>query len=196
MKILNLVVVLFVAAGIGAAQSAPDLPDASGVIVVKHSWQKNEYRTRVTTYPSTGMGNARTSPQAIVREQALPEPLRTIPRIDVRKNQVEGGPEKWAPYKYKVKIKNTGPKAIQAVFWDYVFFEPSTLRELRRGRFESSTKVEPGKIKDLEMYAGVPPVLFIEAIQTGKTSKVKPLEKVVIQGIEYVDGSVWTPARK
>jgi hypothetical protein len=75
-------------------------------------------------------------------------------------------------------VKNSGDKIIKTIKWDYVFFsDPAMEREVRRHKFQSKKKIEPGEAKFLSEY------VFKRAPSR--------YQKVFINRIEFKDGSVW-----
>lgn len=94
-------------------------------------------------------------------------------------------------YVYEVKIKNTGEKDIRKIAWDYVFSDPATERELGRRRFVSEIKIGPGKTKNMIMRTSNSPTGTVDVARTGKKSQSLYSESVIVQSIDYADGSVW-----
>ena len=97
-------------------------------------------------------------------------------------------------YIYEVRVRNTGEKEIRTLVWEYVFFEPGTERELGRRRFISRVSMGPAKTRNLAERSSSPPTGTIDARKAGKKSRDQYSERVVIQRIEYADGSVWQAA--
>lgn len=94
-------------------------------------------------------------------------------------------------YVYEMKVRNTGDKAIRSLAWDYVFYEPGTEIEAGRQLFLSKVSLGPGKTRNLVIQSASPPTGAIDATKIDKKSKEQYSERVVIQSIEYNDGSVW-----
>lgn len=93
-------------------------------------------------------------------------------------------------YRYKVRVRNGGAKAIKLVDWDYVFLDPETQQEVGRQLFTSEEKVKPGGEKDLDVFTLSPPVRTVSA--QGKRKDVPAfIESVVLTRVVYTDGSVW-----
>lgn len=75
-------------------------------------------------------------------------------------------------------VKNVSAKVIKAIDWNYVFFNDATLeRELKRYRYHSKKKIAPGEIKFVSEYVD--------------RRAVSEFQAVVINKIEFNDGSVW-----
>ena len=128
-------------------------------------------------------------------------------RIEVRNPAVEGMPTSspavrvpdpeaehrgiTVTYVYEVKVRNTGKKAIRKLTWEYVFFEPGTELEVGRRLFESEVSISPGRTRNVIMRSALPPRGSIDARRADKKSRDKYSEQVVIQRVQYADGSVW-----
>lgn len=97
-------------------------------------------------------------------------------------------------YVYEVKLRNTGAQGIRKVTWEYVFFEPGTETELGRRRFISKVNLSPGGTTNVVVRAAVSPTGTVDARKAGKKPKDMYSEQIVIQRIEYADGTSWRPA--
>jgi hypothetical protein len=96
-----------------------------------------------------------------------------------------------------VKIKNTGAKVIEKMNWDYIFFEPGTEKEVGRILFESErVNLGPGKTKQLSISTVYPPANTINVNNTGRKFRDQYSTQIVIQSIEYTDGTLWEAASK
>ena len=94
-------------------------------------------------------------------------------------------------YEYKFRLRNTGSIQIIGLKWTYVFKDAATGDELARHSFESKVKVRPDGEKEVILYtdAGPPKVVSAGAIkQSGRPWD----ESVIIEAVEYADGSRWT----
>lgn len=94
-------------------------------------------------------------------------------------------------YFYQIKVKNSGEKEIRAFVWDYVFFEPGTEKEVGRRQFSSEVRLLPGKTKNLVIRSASPPAGAVNAANAGKKLRDQYSEQIIIQSIEYADGSIW-----
>jgi hypothetical protein len=94
-------------------------------------------------------------------------------------------------FTYKVKVRNTGQKVIRTIIWEYVFFEPGTKREVGRLQFVSDGKINPGKTKNLTASSLSPPSNTINVKEGGKKLREQYSEQIIIQGIEFDDGTFW-----
>ena len=93
-------------------------------------------------------------------------------------------------YEYKFRFKNHGKKEVVALVWSYVFTDSASGNELARLRFGSKAQLRPGKEAALTAYSDSSPPAVVSAKAAEKTGKVWN-EVVVIQKIEFADGSTW-----
>lgn len=94
-------------------------------------------------------------------------------------------------YLYEAKIKNTGVKTIRAIVWEYSLLDPDTKLEVGRHQFTGNMTVRPGKTVNLVGRSTKPPTGVVEVAKSGQTLPSKYQERVVIQRVEYDDGTFW-----
>jgi hypothetical protein len=94
-------------------------------------------------------------------------------------------------YLYEMKIKNSGLRSIKTLTWEYVFYDPSSKKEVGRRRFVTEVKLAPGKTRSVAERSVSPPTGIFTAAQSGKKSSQLYDGVVVIQSVEYEDGSTW-----
>lgn len=94
-------------------------------------------------------------------------------------------------YRYKISVRNGGPKAIKLIDWDYVFLDPATQAEVERHQFTSEEKVGAGKEKELSVFKLAPPTRTVSAGASGKKDAPPFAERIVLVRVEYADGSAW-----
>ena len=99
-------------------------------------------------------------------------------------------------YVYEAKIKNNSLKDVKSIVWEYVFSDVQTKQEVGRLKFTSESKIRSGDTKNFTMRSPSPPTGTIDAKYAGKTLKNQFTETVVIQKIEYADGTIWTADAK
>ena len=93
-------------------------------------------------------------------------------------------------YVYSMKVKNTGPKPIEAVAWDYVLLDPTNHAEVARHQFLSFEKVQPDKTATFESLQRTPPIrIKIENKESDKHPK--PDERAVIRCVLFADETTW-----
>ena len=94
-------------------------------------------------------------------------------------------------YVYEARIKNTGVKTIRTVVWQYLLFDPETEIEVGRHQFTGRVGVRAGKTANLVARSKTPPTHIVQAAKSSKELPDKHAERVVINRIEYDDGSFW-----
>ena len=198
MEVPRILLLLFLLTGCVCGQSVLHAPDPSDLAVLEKRWYKEVRNPALDEDPFAANDEHREFERAQranairnavrIKQGQSPEP--TLPRSQAVKREPAGGP--WTRYVYRVKVRNTGAKIISALVWDYFFFTPGTLEEAGHRSFTQKVKIRPGK--DLQMlgHSTSPPVRVIDSKKPTKESAAQYTEKIVIQRIEYADGSVWT----
>ena len=97
-------------------------------------------------------------------------------------------------YIYQAKIKNTGVKTIRAIVWEYSLLDPDSQLEVGRHQFTGNMTVRPGKTVNLVGRSTKPPTRVVELAKSGKPLQREYQERVVIQRVEYDDGTFWQRA--
>lgn len=191
------------AVAVCARQQSPATPqaDASGVSVVKFSWDKervnwerdpfggpveNFEEMRVRARNEKRIDDAKRGGSSDVdrirREARADSALLEIAR---RK-----GPPRYG-FRYKLSVKNDGAKAVKELDWDYVFTDSATGEVLGRHKFTSEGRVSPGKGKEFSFFIPNPPTLRVSAYALDKNERAGLQEQVVLVRVLYEDGTVW-----
>ena len=97
-------------------------------------------------------------------------------------------PEPMDGFAYKIKVQNPGPKAVEAVFWEYRFLDPANPDLVARRQFLCVVNIGAGKGKELEGFSlsGPSDVVNVQTLNSGAQLK----EEVLINRIEFTDGSL------
>jgi hypothetical protein len=92
-------------------------------------------------------------------------------------------------FSYEAKILNGSKKSIDVVFWEYQFIDPANGRPSRH-HFLCGVNLKAGKEKEMlaMSLSGPIDVVSLETLASGST---RFLEKVLINRVEYADGSIW-----
>jgi len=90
-----------------------------------------------------------------------------------------------------VKFKSVGAKPIARVFWEYQFKETANPANVTRRRFLCNVKIKPEQAKDLEIFSlgGLSDVISVKSLAKGSGNQFQGT--VVIDRVEYADGSFW-----
>jgi len=92
-------------------------------------------------------------------------------------------------FAYRIKVENQTTKVIEAVFWEYRFQDPTNPDLLSRRQFLCGVDIKVGKSKELEGFSRSGPSDVVDAKTLKSGSPFK--ESVLINRIEYTDGSLW-----
>ncbi len=193
MKALNLMLLLLLVTGSAVAQSSSNTQDAPGVVVVEKRWRMIERNPKLEEDPlaiNTQQANLERAQKEAIRENAArasaSQPARPIPTQSSMPVVKTGRSSPWVEYVYEIKVSNNGTKTIRKLFWEYVASTPNSQPRAGRRHFVSKIKIRPGQTRKLTERSPFPPLGVVDARQE------KAAEQVLIQKIEYTDGSVWT----
>jgi len=90
---------------------------------------------------------------------------------------------------YHVKIKNSGAKIVEIVFWEYRFYDPANPDLIARRQFLCGVNIRPDKDKELEGFSLLGPSDVVNVNTLGGKGQFK--EEVLINRIEYSDNTIW-----
>jgi hypothetical protein len=94
-------------------------------------------------------------------------------------------------FAYRVKVQNASKKVIEVVFWEYQFKELANPTTVARRQFLCGVNVKPDKEKELQAFSSLGPSDVISVGSLASKSENLFEEKVVINRVEYADGSIW-----
>ena len=92
---------------------------------------------------------------------------------------------------YLVKVQNASKRVMEILFWEYQFIDSSNPANVTRRQFLCGVNIRPEKEKELQAFglSGPSEVISVGSLanESGKVFQ----EKVVINRVEYADGSIW-----
>lgn len=94
-------------------------------------------------------------------------------------------------FTYLVKVQNASGKLIQTIFWEYQFRETASPANVTRRQFLCSARINPDKGKDLQVFSLSGPSEVVNVKSLAKASADQFKEGVVINRVEYSDGTFW-----
>jgi hypothetical protein len=94
-------------------------------------------------------------------------------------------------FTYEVKFRNGGTKQAQTIFWEYQFTQTAVPENTSRRRFVCDVKIKPDKDKLVQVFSTLGPGTVINVKDLSKGSGKQFAESVVVDRIEFEDGSVW-----
>ena len=189
MKVLILTTLVFLL----PMQQTPTVDrEEPDLAVIKFTW--NKYRQNSDLIHSAqDPGPALNEPIAIKPAPARNEPseLRNSRDMNERRaelraaedNATQSSARKQDYYFIRLEVKNVGANTIKSIVWEY---QPSTQTadyELRQ--YLCTMKAKPNESKTFELVSPFAPVKVVSADKKAQEGKV------VINRIEYADGSVW-----
>ena len=201
----TLLLLTFVAPLAFQGQNAPAPNDGSPLVVVSRKYEKSRQTLeRVDNTSSTTPAPAMTAANKnFERNRRINDPAGVrdpnIDTIDARSAAMERNvQEARAPkrkevdgYEYRVKFRNAGEKAVEVLFWEYQFTETSNPSNVARRQFLCGVGIKPGKEKDVATFTVSGPSNVVSAGSLAVEAGPAYAERVVVNRIEYADGTIW-----
>lgn len=196
MRLLCSTIVLFVFAVCGPAQTTPNKSVEPELTIIQKKWRVDVRNPQLEKDPIQAMNDREVAERQrkdaertndMLVERGMPSQTSQVPGA-IRETGRSGIT---VLYVYEVKLRNTGAKGIRKIMWDYVFFERGTETEVGRRRFVSKVNISPRSTSNVVARAAAPPASTVNARTAGKKPEEQYSEQVVIQRVEYADGSVW-----
>ena len=111
---------------------------------------------------------------------------------EIEKNVQEArGPKPVDGIAYRVKVQNGSTKVADIVFLEYQFIDPSNPEMPARRQFLCAVTIEPNKVKEIQAFSRSGPGDVVSVAGVANPSGKLVQEKVVINRVEYVDGTIW-----
>jgi hypothetical protein len=196
MKMLVVLMVVFVVAGVAQAQSD------SAVELVKYSWTKERLNWEGNPFGGPNENFHQMQFRARSEKRVSDAKRSNSPEVGKFEKEakadaaiVENANKQSAPpryyFMYRASMKNLSTKAIKEIDWDYIFLDAATGEELDRRQFTSVQNIGPGKQKELTFTLPTPPTRRVSVYSLDKKERAGIGEKVIIVRVTYADGSVW-----
>jgi hypothetical protein len=188
--------------------SGPSSQDPAGkeetapVVVTSFRWVKDrkpiENAVSVLSTPAPAMIAANKNYEKQKRENALPgERDPNADTLDGRSAAIDRMVQESREaqpidgFTYLVKVQNGSGKLIQTIFWEYQFRETASPANVTRRQFLCSARINADKGKDLQAFSLSGPSDVVNVKSLAKASADQFTEGVVINRVEYSDGSFW-----
>jgi hypothetical protein len=94
-------------------------------------------------------------------------------------------------FSYRAKVQNTRARAIEILFWEYQFIDLASPATMTRRQFLCGVSVKPNKAFELQAFTLSGPRDVVSVDNLANKSDNVFQEKVVINRVEYSDGSIW-----
>lgn len=200
----NLLLLPFLLMFFSPTQKPAVTQEGSSVVVVSHKWIKSRQVLEQlnplvdTTAPAMIPENKNYSRNARVNnpvgardpnEDTIDGRHAALEKITQEANTPSG--KAVDGYSYRAKIQNAGTKVIEIVFWEYQFNDPGKASITARRQFLCGVNIRPSKDKELQGFSVSGPSDVVSVDALANKSGSAPLEKVLINRVEYADGTIW-----
>lgn len=177
--------------------------DGSPVTVLAFKWSRSRQAgaksetASVAPAPTVTAADKNFERNVRVIEPAGRDPNLDTPdgrRAAMEKSVQEARSPKPSPvdgFSYRVKIQNSSAKVIEVLFWEYQFADSSDLAKVTRRQFLCGVNIKPRKEKELQAFGLSGPSGVLSAESLAGKSASPYLERVVINRVEYADGTIW-----
>lgn len=91
-------------------------------------------------------------------------------------------------YFYRLQVKNSSPKFVKSFAWEY---QPTETRDPFDRQFYCAIKAKPNESKGLALFSPLAPSWVVDAAKAGDKVGKGSRATVIINQIEYMDGTVW-----
>lgn len=195
MKVLFLTVLLTLTPALQQQQPAVVEREDPDLVVVKFNWNKIRMNNDLI-HSAADPGPAMNEPISIKPTPPKNESQDIKNRRDMLERRAEmkatvdaakRPPQKDSDqYLLQLQVKNVGTNVIKTIVWEYQPSARAAQYQLRQ--YVCNVKAKPQESKKFELLSPSNPVKVIEAdAETGQTKD----GKVVINRIDYADGTVW-----
>ena len=186
-------------------QNAANSDNGSSVVVVSAKWSKSRLTTEQAQANSTYVAPA----SAVTQVNKNYEKRRVNASIGERDPEADTTDGRAAQldrivqeartpqskavdgYAYRVKLKNSGARVIEILFWEYQFSEPSDASTMVRRQFLCSVNLKPSKEQEVLAFSLAGPSDVVSVVTLADKAGNSLRENVVINRVEYADGSIW-----
>ena len=185
-----------------SVQKPPAAEESAPVVVTSFRWVKDrktiENAVSAVQSPAPAMiaANKNFEKQRRVNDPAgVRDP--NADTLDGRSSELDRivqesrAPQPVEGFTYLVRVQNGSGKLIQTIFWEYQFKESANPTNVTRRQFLCSARINPEKVKDLQVFSlsGPSEVVNVKSLAKGSADQFQ--EAVVINRVEYADGSFW-----
>ena len=94
-------------------------------------------------------------------------------------------------FAYRAKVQNASNRVIEILFWEYRFSDPSDPALVARRQFLCGVNIKPARDKELQAFSVSGPSDVVSVATLSHKSDYALQEKVVINRVEYADGTIW-----
>ena len=172
------------------------IPQAPEMIVLKFSCGKQEsggHMIRSVQEPDPPMNepihidmSKKEEPQEIKNRRDLAERRADMRAAEI--NAALSNQKSRTVYFYHLEVRNTSTKVVKSFAWAY---QPGDSPDPSDRQFFCLVKAKPSESKEFDLFTPLAPSRVVDASKAGDKPKENSIGSVVINKIEYMDGSVW-----
>jgi hypothetical protein len=203
MKTLILLPFLLIFSSTGEHGTSPD--DGSAVVVLGFKWSKSRQAVEKSPEPINAAPAAAMTQndRNFERNRRVNDPAGArdpnADTIDARSAAIEKNvQESRSParkfvdgFTYQVKVRNASAKVIEVMYWEYQFTESSDPTNQLRRQFLCGVNIKPKKELELRAFSLSSPSVTVSVESLANKSGNPFVEKVLINRVEYADGTIW-----
>jgi hypothetical protein len=189
----------------GSLSGQPKTEDFSSVEVLGSKWSKTRQKiekpdnqTTVTAKPLSNRANKNFERNRRVNDPVgSPDPnAETIEgrSAALEKNVQDSRSPKTVSvdgFMYQARIRNAGKNIIEVLFWEYRFKELANPANVSSRHFLCGVHIKPGKEQELSIFSTFSPGGVVSAGSLEDKSGKLFEEKILINRVEYADGTIW-----
>jgi len=183
-------------------QNPPTATEPAPVVVMSSRWFKDQQAAekavmpaRVPETPMIEPNNSigrkqRPDGTVIERDPNAEKPESRSASLD-RIAEESSEPPRVPGFTYEVRFKNLDTRQAQTLFWEYQFKETAAPENATRRRFVCEVRIKPDKDKLIQVFSLLGPGSVINVKDLKKDAGKQFEGSVVIDRIEFEDGSFW-----
>jgi len=199
----NLLLLSLLLTFVSLHQNPASVQDGSAIVVLSSKWFKTrqivENEVSTPSVPAREMipqnknyqRNARINDPVGARDPNEDTLDGRSAAIEKNVQESRRAPKPVDGFSYRAKIQNASTKPIEIVFWEYQFIDPGSPAIMARRQFLCGVKIDPSRNKELQAFSLSGPSDVVSVQSSGTKSENAFQEKVVINRIEYADGTMW-----
>ena len=173
----------------------------SPIVTINFRWFRDRQAIEKVVMPARGPQPPTLEANTISRNQrtdgTAPERDPQLDKLETRSGSLDAIAQESSEsrrvdgFTYEVRFKNFETKPARTIFWEYQFKELADPQNTSRRRFICGIKIKPDQEKMVQVFSTLGPDTVINLRNLTKGSGSQFDESVVIDRIEYEDGSVW-----
>ncbi len=188
--------ILLVFASILALLPVQNLKSDPDLIVVKFNYGKQQTGDRMirsVQEPDPPMNEPirldlpkKDEPQEIKNRRDMQERRAEMQAVEI--NAARSSQKGATIYFYHLEVKNTSNKVVKGFAWEY---QPGELPDPSDRQFFCVVKAKPSESKTFDLFTPLAPSRVVNVSDAADKSDNKVTGSIVINKVEYTDGSVW-----